>query len=305
MGRCTVGRTVGGAAGLAMKLLLWWHDCLPGDWLEHCPLHLDLLLLCRVIGCAWVWHLCCFYHCYHLTGHCCAGAGSSCTYIRQCSGQCYCSCSMIVPGLGPDVKDGNSHNYGSGGRYLGQSAGMENTNVVTAVMIMRSASFPLLGLLLLFTPQLEQLTLGKKGLVCELGLVLELDPVSGTSWYHTACCIGPWFGASPGSGGGKTYTGQWGCRCRVNRAWIPSSGSWQTLGEKLIPKVPEMLLGFNSCANSIKGIVGHLLVLLVMVPLSIRDCKVCLSSPLNIIFSWCQPMHWSSASSVLMSRASR
>ena len=33
------------------------------------------------------------------------------------------------------------------------------------------------------------------------------------------------------------------------------------IAEKLIPKVPEILLGFNSCADSIKGIAGCLLVL--------------------------------------------
>ena len=31
------------------------------------------------------------------------------------------------------------------------------------------------------------------------------------------------------------------------------------IGEKLIPKVPGMLLSFNSCADSIKGITGCLL----------------------------------------------
>ena len=33
------------------------------------------------------------------------------------------------------------------------------------------------------------------------------------------------------------------------------------IGEKLIPKMQEMLLGFDSHADSIKGITGHLLVL--------------------------------------------
>ena len=32
------------------------------------------------------------------------------------------------------------------------------------------------------------------------------------------------------------------------------------IGEKLIPKVPEMLLGPNSSTDSIMGILGHLLV---------------------------------------------
>ena len=38
-------------------------------------------------------------------------------------------------------------------------------------------------------------------------------------------------------------------------------GELAHIGEKLIPKIPEMLLKFNSCANSIKGITRYLLVL--------------------------------------------
>ena len=37
-------------------------------------------------------------------------------------------------------------------------------------------------------------------------------------------------------------------------------GELMNVREKLILEVPEMLLGFNSCANSIKGILGCLLV---------------------------------------------
>ena len=43
----------------------------------------------------------------------------------------------------------------------------------------------LLGLLVLLAPGLEQFAVGEKGLVCELELVLEPDPVPGIMVSHS------------------------------------------------------------------------------------------------------------------------
>ena len=43
---------------------------------------------------------------------------------------------------------------------------------------------------------------------------------------------------------------------QVDRAWIPSLGSWWMLGEELIPEMPKMLLKRDSSANSIKDSLG-------------------------------------------------
>ena len=71
--------------------------------------------------------------------------------------------------------------------------------------------------------------------------------------------------------GGKTCIGWWGCRCRSIGHGYPPRGADRHWGEKLMPKVPEMLHGLNSGANSIKGIFCSSAV---MVPLSMRDCKI-------------------------------
>ena len=52
----------------------------------------------------------------HLTGECCIDVTASfCTCTRQCSNLWHHRCSMTVPGLGNDMGDWNSHNYGGGG----------------------------------------------------------------------------------------------------------------------------------------------------------------------------------------------
>ena len=51
------------------------------------------------------------------------------------------------------------------------------------------------------------------------------------------------------------------------------TGELADIREKLVPKVPEMLISFNSCADSIKGILGHLLVLWGEGPIVMRDCQ--------------------------------
>ena len=151
---------------------------------------------------------------------------------------------------------------------------------------------------------LKQITLGKKGLVCELVMVLEVDPVSGFIVSH--CML-------------QDHDFKHLLGLRVGEFALGSEGAYadrqgmdthieelEDIREKLIPEMPEMLLSFDSHADSIRGILECLLVLSgVMVPLSIRDWKDCLSSPSNIIFSCFQLVLQSSASSVLMLRASR
>ena len=44
--------------------------------------------------------------------------------------------------------------------------------------------FLLLHLLVLLTPRLKQFAVVEKGLGCELGLVLEMDPISGLMLSH-------------------------------------------------------------------------------------------------------------------------
>ena len=68
---------------------------------------------------------------------------------------------------------------------------------------------------------------------------------------------------------------------------------------------PEMLLRLYSSANSIKGKLGDPLAAWVVVPFSMRDWRVCLFLPLNIILSCFQLVCQSSASLASILRASR
>ena len=145
--------------------------------------------------------------------------------------------------------------------------------------------------------------MGKKGLVGELGLIPETDPVSGLIISH--CMLQDHdFKHLLGLGmreftladkGG--YAGRQGMDTLIREL--------ADVREQFILEMPEMLISLYSSADGIMGFPEHLLFSRVMVPLSMRDWRVCVSLPPNIIFSCFQPVWQSSASSVLMSRASR
>ena len=136
---------------------------------------------------------------------------------------------------------------------------MEDADEVTAVMVVRSA-YPF-SLAFWYCSQCEfkQLTLGRKRLVGELGLVLETDPVSGLMVSH--CMLQDHdFKHLLSLGMDKLALGNEGAY--VGRQGMDTLiGELADIREKLILEVPEMLLSFNSGAYSIKGILGHLLVL--------------------------------------------
>ena len=130
---------------------------------------------------------------------------------------------------------------------------MEDAEEFTVVMVMRSAC----SLLMLLTVQFEQLTLGKKGLVGKLGLVLEMDPVSGLMVLH---CMLQNHDLKHLLGLGMrefTFGDKGGYRGRQGMDTL--IGELADIREKFIP---EMLIGFDSSADGIKGFPEHLLVLM-------------------------------------------
>ena len=81
-------------------------------------------------------------------------------------------------------------------------------------------------------------------------------------------------------------------------------GELADIREKLIPEMPEMLIGFYSSVSGIKGFLGHLLVLQGYGPIVDKGLES-ISLALNIIFSCFQTVCQLSASSVSISWASR
>ena len=117
----------------------------------------------------------------------------------------------------------------------------------------------LLSLLVLLALAFELFAVGEEGLVHELGLVLEPDPVSDLMISYSMLQdhgfkhllhLGM---EGLTSGNEVTELGQQGIDTLI--------GKLADIGEKLIPEVPEMLLSFDSCADNIKGFLGHLLFL--------------------------------------------
>ena len=138
--------------------------------------------------------------------------------------------------------------------------------------------------LILLTPRLEQLTLDKKALVSELGLVLELDPVSGLMASHCMLqdhdfkhLLGLWVG--------KLTVGKEGTDAG-RQTWIPSFQSGQKLersSSQRCQKCSSALIVMQIATRASSGALGWW-----------SHCwwwsGVCLSSPSNIIFSWYQPV---------------
>ena len=114
----------------------------------------------------------------------------------------------------------------------------------------------LLGHLVLLALGLKQFAVGEKGLVCELGLLFEPDPVPGLMVLHGMLQdhdLQHFLSLEVG----KLTLGDKG---------IDASGQGKDIlirelagiREELIPKVPEMLLRLDSSADSIKGKLGVL-----------------------------------------------
>ena len=94
---------------------LWWHDCLLGDWLEQCPLHLGLLFPGNLACLGLLAPLELLSPCW---GCCGMVTGSSSAYTGQCSGLVCCRHSRIVPWLDIDLEGGNSHICCSRGKWI-------------------------------------------------------------------------------------------------------------------------------------------------------------------------------------------
>ena len=165
---------------------------------------------------------------------------------------------MTVPGLGTDVGGGNSHNYCRG--IIRQGVSVYGACWCGHCSYGSEVSLsPLLHLLILLTPWLEQFTVGRKGLVGELGLVLEPDLISDLIVLH--CLLqDPAVKHLLGLGEGKLALGDEGADAG-RQGMDTLIRELADIREKLIPEMPEMLLGFDNNANSIKSILGHLLVL--------------------------------------------
>ena len=93
---------------------------------------------------------------------------------------------------------------------------------------------------MLLTVALKQFALGEKGLVCELGLVLEPDPIPGLTVLHYKLqdddlrhFLSFWVGELA-LGDGDGYAG--------GQSMDTLIGELTDVREELIPEVPEMLL---------------------------------------------------------------
>ena len=249
----------------------WWHEHLFRDWLEQhlfSLCHLDLLSLeiCQILWGFW---------CHRTV----SGSYGICTGLY--SG---CDChnhSMIVPGLGICLGVVVTLvALGKGGEGVGLDGRCCRGHCSDGGEV---GSSLVLGLLVLLTLRLNQFAVGEKGLVCELDCWWSQDPVPGLMCYMVCCrtmifsifCV--WglrqfaLGDKGSDAGGQGVD-------TVIRELVD-------IGEDLIPAVPEILLGLDSGASSTKPSWGILWLSGVMVPLSMRDWKVCWSLPLNIIVS--------------------
>ena len=108
-------------------------------------------------------------------------------------------------------------------------------------------------------------TVGKKGLVGELRLVLEMDPVSCIMVLH--CMLQDHdFKHLLGLGMREFTKGDEG-RYMGRQDMDTLTGELADVREKFVPEMPEMLISLYSSANGIKGLPGHLLVLQVHGPI--------------------------------------
>ena len=140
-------------------------------------------------------------------------------------------------------------------------------------------------------------------LVCELGLVLLADPVSGLvvaycilqdhDIKHFLCFSLGEFALA------DEVTDAQG-QCIYTLIW-----KLLNIGDQFFPEGQAVLLRLNSCPDSIYSLPGCLHALLCYGTIVYKGLESLLSSPSNMSFSCFQPLWQSSASSVSMSRASR
>ena len=100
------------------------------------------------------------------------------------------------------------------------------------------------------------------------------------SWNHTACCRTMILSISYVWGWGNLH---WVMRLKMHVQCMKTlARELPDIGEQFVPEGPKMVLRLNSCPNSIQCI---FMLSSMMMPLSMRDWRACLSSPSKMNFS--------------------